>query len=97
MRVPTRRWRKFVVPGFLAACGLMAALSANHPRFKSLSQQKATFARDYADQIESLQKSFPELAVAGGVGLHGAASDMFIGWRDYYASGDRDRHRPTRR
>ncbi len=64
----------------------MAPLSPSHPRFQSLSSQKTSFVKQYQDQLDELQKKFPELAISNETGAKGVISDLMIGQRDYYAS-----------
>lgn len=68
----------------------MGTLSPMHPRFKELSGHKSSFAKAYADQMDELQRKFPELAISNEGGAKGMVSDMIIGNRDYYSSNGGD-------
>ena len=43
----------------------------------------------YDEEVQKLQEMFPEMKVAGRVSFKGVVSDLIVGQRDYYASGDR--------
>jgi hypothetical protein len=66
----------------------MASLSPESPSFDKLSKTKDELENRYQQQVEELQKMFPEMGIAGRVSFRAVISELIMGYREYKARKD---------
>lgn len=67
----------------------MTVVSPSQTKYKELYNIKRSIEAQYQEQLDKLQKAFPEMAIAGRVSFRAVISDLTLGHRQYYGYKDR--------